>query len=140
MTIRVSSRLLRVPFRCHYCDGSAIPHYYSLEQRCYSNEHFEVDETIWELPWACERGCSWISRATRIEMSPEFVRIAFRCPVCGGRAIRYYGLEHHGYIDITDRIVPLSYPYNKPRSENYRNYVGAGNAAQRHKLAPPMKR
>jgi hypothetical protein len=104
-----------------------VPYYYDLKRRCYVNQHFAASETIWKLLWGCEHGCGWVCRATRIEVSFQFLKIAFKCLICRGEVTRHYGFEHHGFIDVTGRIVPLSYPYNKPKSTNYSEYSGGGD-------------
>jgi hypothetical protein len=123
----VSSRLFRAVLRCVYCDGDAAPYYYELMGRCYVNGHFAASETTWKLQWGCEHGCGWNCRATRIEVSSHFLRIGFKCPLCRGEVTRHYGLDEHGFIDITGRIVPLAYPYNKPKSKNYSEYAAGGD-------------
>ena len=54
-------------------------------------------------PWACEAGCGIICEARRVEVSPRFLRITYRCSTCRALAIRYYDLEKRGYRALNGR-------------------------------------
>lgn len=51
-------------------------------------------------PWACEAGCGVSCAVERIETSPRFLRIGYRCPVCLATVTRYYDIRNRGYISI----------------------------------------
>jgi hypothetical protein len=75
----------------------------------------QVYETV--PGWSCEVGCGWNCSAVRIETSPRFLRITYRCSVCGGVAKRHFDLEQRGYVEGVG-VEP-------DRSRNAGKYVGS---------------
>lgn len=122
--VEVSFLLLRVVYYCVICEGEWRTYSYRFKERCFTEEEFRGDERTWCVSWACEGRCGWSSHATRIEMSSKFLRVSFRCIGCHGRATRYYDLEQHGYVDVTGRVVPLTYPFYDRKSINRGEYAG----------------
>lgn len=114
---------LQASFHCFTCRKSAGIHHYDSIASLWVNGPFVTAEPIWDVSWACGIGCEWMCRATRIELTSRFLRIAFLCFVCNGRAIRYYDLGQHGYVDVNGRI--LSHRFNRYAPENYTRYAGA---------------
>ena len=115
--IEVSNWLLRTVLRCLNCEINRSA-YYLFQERRYANQQFQPGDITRSVSWACEHGCQWLSHANRIEVSQSYLRMFFKCRVCRGTAIRYYDLEHHGYVDVTGRVVPLVFPYNRENSKN----------------------
>jgi len=121
----LGSQLLQTNLYCLTCAGSLTSYYYDVKERGYVDARCLAKEPRWSVSWLCESrsGCQISSSATRIEVSVRFLRIEFSCPTCLGRATRYYDLEHHGYADVTGRIVPRF--RNRFAARNYTQYVGA---------------
>lgn len=72
-------------------------------------------ETVPE--WSCEVGCGWTCPAIRIESSRQFLRITYRCSICGAVARRHFDLAKRGYIEGVG--------IESDRSHNADKYVGS---------------
>jgi hypothetical protein len=119
--IRLTAQLvLQAAFHCLGCGSSDGIHSYDLKADRWVKE--VATEPAWEVQWQCEHDCQWSCHATRIEVSLRFLRIAFACVTCQGRATRFYDVEKQGYADVTGRIV--SHAANRFASHNYGRYVG----------------
>ena len=136
-SIEIKSTVLHLAIHCLNCQWSSSRDYdFNKGEYLAGCSAFAANESSWEVGWACEHGCGWMCHATRLEISVQFLRIAFACHLCHGKVTRYYDVRQHGYVDVTDHVIPNCCKYRRV-SENATDYLGVQRCFR--KLDCPVK-
>lgn len=117
-SVETSPRVLRIHFRCSAC-AARCAGYFDLLAHEY-RAPLAAFEDLAKMPMLhCQGACEWQAVFVRVEAGSRFLRVHGECPTCGAKFARYFDLEQHGYVMLSQPVG------NRPTwTKNWPNFRG----------------